>query len=736
MFKLLCVYFLLHIQLTKSDSLHQTRNCSNELEPLLNLVSNQGKKVVLIPEKDQISLEHETPHFDVEPCDLHQYRKNLVEQNHHHERVSAKHLKVTPFYIDQACGCNFVKNQEWRPDNWSTLMEQKQQQSIQGYELIYLYWPCQAYHISHIEPSRQNIQVMEPYYFIDIFMLFPYILTSFFEKYQWISWKVFFDDRSYPKQETDPCCILLKDMPTIRSIEVNHNIGSDVNASNIEECNFRKKTQIITISDSEVKIRIPAAQVYDIRPDIQNENHYHDRLYFQWYWSTSGRPHNWIVIHLRHGPLRKRETTVWWILDIQKTIITYNKHYFMPPSLRPKNSIFSYWRSHTYCENNQWTLRASNGRNLKSTVTLEPRTSTQCWPYHTSPAQCSDYENHTYCTPTLGRLEKVLLQSSTNVTNWEDRLQYEPFCKAFFQELEPRHDIFQYYKKLVQTGQFSELFNITWFSLHSMHSTNGNAVYVPRQFNSSNLENQIQQILLQFDQQNNFTMEMVKNYDQYQIQKRHFDSLLLRLMDQLELITDENGRTRLFQTMTTVSNKASAAERSQLWIRTIIKRHDQTLRSNLECHYVLKTNQQSLLTLDTITDLHQDIIYQYQFRNGKIISSPKFRIVDSTTTTDELTTTQTSTTTTKDQTMTTNSAETTEVVTTTISPTIYPEIDWEKVNEIDEQESERNTGIFTPILSSIVNTLMAIGSTIVYGVYLVCTSSNSTIHSNVVPISP
>jgi len=65
MFKLLCAYFLLHIQLTKSDSLPQTRNCSNELEPLLNLVSNQGKKAVLIPENDQISLEHETPHFDV-----------------------------------------------------------------------------------------------------------------------------------------------------------------------------------------------------------------------------------------------------------------------------------------------------------------------------------------------------------------------------------------------------------------------------------------------------------------------------------------------------------------------------------------------------------------------------------------------------------------------------------------------------------------------------------------------
>jgi len=59
------------------------------------------------------------------------------------------------------------------------------------------------------------------------------------------------------------------------------------------------------------------------------------------------------------------------------------------------------------------------------------------------------------------------------------------------------------------------------------------------------------------------------------------------LVDQLELITDTNDRLRLSQTMTALSKKASTAERSQLWIRTIIKRHVQTLRRNLERYYVL-----------------------------------------------------------------------------------------------------------------------------------------------------
>ena len=135
----------------------------------------------------------------------------------------------------------------------------------------------------------------------------------------------------------------------------------------------------------------------------------------------------------------------------------------------------------------------------ESTVTLEPRSSTQCWPYHTSPSQCSDHENPTYCTPTLGRLEKKLLQSSTDITNWEDQLQYEPFCKAYFQELEPRHDIFRYYKKLIQICQISDFFNMKWFSLHSTHLTNWNTTHTLTPMNSSHLESQMKRILIQFD---------------------------------------------------------------------------------------------------------------------------------------------------------------------------------------------------------------------------------------------
>jgi len=71
-------------------------------------------------------------------------------------------------------------------------------------------------------------------------------------------------------------------------------------------------------------------------------------------------------------------------------------------------------------------------------------------------------------------------------------------------------------------------------------------------------------------------MELVQNYEHYQMKVRHFDLLLLRVMDQLESITDENDHIRLSQTTTALSNKANTAERSQSSIRSIIKHHVRT----------------------------------------------------------------------------------------------------------------------------------------------------------------
>jgi len=54
------------------------------LELLPNLALNQGKNIVLTLEKYQITLESETPHFEIEPCDLPKAKQNT--------RIIGRHL--------------------------------------------------------------------------------------------------------------------------------------------------------------------------------------------------------------------------------------------------------------------------------------------------------------------------------------------------------------------------------------------------------------------------------------------------------------------------------------------------------------------------------------------------------------------------------------------------------------------------------------------------------------------
>ena len=229
---------------------------------------------------------------------------------------------------------------------------------------------------------------------------------------------------------------------------------------------------------------------------------------------------------------------------------------------------------------------------------------------------------------------------------------------------------------------------------------------------------------------------MVKTYEYYQMQVRHFDLLLLRIMDQLESITDENDRTRLFRKMTKLSKKkkTSNADRNQEAIRAIIKLCVHTLRSNMECYYVLKTIQQYLSMLDALADLQQTIMYEHQFQNGKIVSFPKLRIVDPITTTEESTTTTITTTTTMIPTTetvkNTSTERTIKTTTTMISTTIRPEIDREQINVLDGQSIQNNTGIGTPVLDRIINVLFAVGSSIVYGIYQSRTFPDAVVNNN------
>jgi len=78
----------------------------------------------------------------------------------------------------------------------------------QGYEMVSLRWVTEGiskFVFPHINPEEHRGRNMYAYYSHDLLAFTEYVIASFVEKYQWVTWRLFYDDRSYPKQETDTC---------------------------------------------------------------------------------------------------------------------------------------------------------------------------------------------------------------------------------------------------------------------------------------------------------------------------------------------------------------------------------------------------------------------------------------------------------------------------------------------------------------------------------------------------
>jgi len=84
----------------------------------------------------------------------------------------------------------------------------------------------------------------------------------------------------------------------------------------------------------------------------------------------------------------------------------------------------------------------------------------------------------------------------------------------------------------------------------------------------------------------------------------------------------------------------------------------------------------------------------------------------------------------------TSSMGTTEIATTMILTTVQLDIDWEHINDLDEQEARDNAGFSTLVLASIDGAPIAVGLTIVYGIYQLYTPSDATMYSNVTSVVP
>jgi len=325
---------------------------------------------------------------------------------------------------------------------------------------------------------------------------------------------------------------------------------------------------------------------------------------------------NWIVIKIRHGPMRVKHTPIWWILQTLRTNLVFHPYYMTPPSLRTNNVIFSYIHYREHCEDQQWNQRKPNAL-LNSKITFSRSENVQCWRYNYDPKSCVE-QSRTYCNPTMGRLENLLQTSETG--NWPDELGYESLCKAYLKGQVPRSSMQRNYRELINQNPMSRFINANWFSLNINRFVQQDNEDLVSYTNISSLETMKKMMPSRFDNQSNYTLDKVRIYEQYDMKRRIFYYLEKQMDDQIYLYENVYRQSPLYRKKVRCNQKGQQAHESQQWLTKIIKKHVQLLRENLEGYYIFRMVQKYLFALDNVTDLHQDIIYQHQFRNGKKLS--------------------------------------------------------------------------------------------------------------------
>ena len=122
----------------------------------------------------------------------------------------------------------------------------------------------------------------------------------------------------------------------------------------MSKCNSSKWINWETIPEGETKFTIPGGLFRPVLSSRHKRSSLHylgiGTLIFQWEEQVHDLP-QWYVFTMKHGPLRKLNRKIHYILDdIPFSYLVYESHTFVPEPFRTNKYLIAYDRGNSYCE--------------------------------------------------------------------------------------------------------------------------------------------------------------------------------------------------------------------------------------------------------------------------------------------------------------------------------------------------------------------------------------------------
>jgi len=246
----------------------------------------------------------------------------------------------------------------------------------------------------------------------DALMFISQIISYFYEKYELVRFKLFYNHIPWVNKQSGPCFINIQDFPPVITDMYGPTPRYDGSFEYEEvsrHCPPDTLTKLQQYNATEYRIFFPKGILRNVlarlrlRSQYLTDIKYPEALDFEW-----GFPNDTgYILRIQAMTLRLEIPKNWWIHQQSPSLLGYHKHFFTPAYLQTIRTTYSYARRRHHYYNNGLYVKKPKTQYLRQRVN-EVKPTLTSWPLPRHHINCK-LNHRKYCSPRCGEVEYYML---------------------------------------------------------------------------------------------------------------------------------------------------------------------------------------------------------------------------------------------------------------------------------------------------------------------------------------
>jgi len=553
------------------------------------------------------------------PSDLKNFHNQLTHSWNIYTANKKNPTIYPPINVDPSCNSFTYRVFHWSPLQW-TLIEDNFFPNT-DFQMIHLKSPPHLQITIAQANSPMNTVSVSQNLFKETFLFMTRVLSYFYEKYAYITFKLSQETNPTLPMSTINCSIGLHELPAIQ--EVIKPPGEN-RILNTPPCILQKIVRVQKLTSTTYTVIFPTSKIRNIKQSnliYLNTTTRERTITFQWPYINQTA----FKLEIRTSHRRHHLPKIWWLLPHTKSLLTYHKDLFTPPVIKTRATTYSYIFNRKHQYNKGGCINHCSHKKLQEKV-KKFNLLTTSWPLPMKPIQ-GVIPTRFYCLPQCGTIERHMKIFDKHLPDWWPHSDHDtctPNHTNLTKIFEQQGTNYPYPLKLKSLLQ-NEIY--TYDSNIPITFSGPLQTY---QYDLPHLRNQLQNKI------DKFIRLWQQTYPQYtKLETAITDNLLLQ--DEILIYISElvyytknkferqQNAQNLNTAMYSANSKINDFRHNYYQLNPRFKQ----LQLYAEQIYSSKRIITVLNQIQTRTDLQNNIIYAHKIQNGYLQSKPIIRILPS-----------------------------------------------------------------------------------------------------------